>query len=87
MSTDPERRAYGKLRDIMKRRGGSMTYRRQGYRYGAWKISLNGRARSLSRRGSGDFRRWIGCMSPMLRIQRHGSIIATNSFPTQSGSC
>jgi hypothetical protein len=43
MSTDPERRAYGKLRDIIERCGGSMTYRRQGYRYGAWKISLNGK--------------------------------------------
>jgi hypothetical protein len=87
MSTDPERRAYGKLRDIIERCGGSMTYRRQGYRYGAWKISLNGKTEIFKSTGKRDFRRWIGCMPPTLGIQRRGTIIATNSFLTLSGSC
>jgi len=38
-----EIRAYGRLRDIVEERGGSMIYQRQGYRYGAWLISLDGK--------------------------------------------
>jgi len=52
MSTEPERRAYGKLRDIIARCGGSMTYRRQGSRYGAWKISLNGKTATFKSTGN-----------------------------------
>jgi hypothetical protein len=52
MSTESEVRAYGKLRDIIERCGGSMTYRRQGYRYGAWKISLDGKTKIFESTGN-----------------------------------
>ncbi len=38
-----ETRAYGKIRDMVERRGGTMVYRRQGYRYGAWEITVGGK--------------------------------------------
>ena len=38
-----ETRAYGKLRAIIERRGGTMVWHRTGYRYGAWEISLEGK--------------------------------------------
>jgi hypothetical protein len=38
-----ETRAYGKIRDMVERRGGTMVYRREGYRYGAWEIIVNDR--------------------------------------------
>lgn len=38
-----KKRAYGKLRDIIEQRGGIMAYQRQGYHWGAWEISLNGK--------------------------------------------
>jgi hypothetical protein len=43
MSSGAESRAYGKLRDVIEHRGGTMLYRREGYRYGAWEISLDGK--------------------------------------------
>jgi hypothetical protein len=55
MSTETEVRAYGKLRDIIERRGGSMTYRRQGYRHGAWEISLDGKTAIIESTGSRRF--------------------------------
>lgn len=55
MSTEPERRAYGKLRDIIERRGGSMTWRRQDYRYGAWEIALDGKTAIIEATGSRTF--------------------------------
>lgn len=50
-----ETRAYGKLRDIIERRGGSMRYCREGYRYGAWEISLDGKAAIIEATGSRKF--------------------------------
>jgi hypothetical protein len=38
-----ETRAYGKIRDMVERRGGTMVYRREGYRYGSWEIIVNDR--------------------------------------------
>jgi hypothetical protein len=48
-------RAYGKLRDIIERRGGTMTYQREGYQYGAWVISLNGKTATLKATGDQSF--------------------------------
>jgi len=55
MSTEKKSRAYGKLRDIIERRGGSMVYRRQGYRYGAWEISLDGKRAVVEAMGARTF--------------------------------
>ena len=55
MSTQKKTRAYGKLRDIIERRGGSMAYRRQGYRYGAWEISLDGKRAVIEAMGARTF--------------------------------
>ncbi|MFH1021767.1 MAG: hypothetical protein V1809_00085 [Planctomycetota bacterium] len=51
----PKKRAYGKLRDIIERRGGSMRFLRQGYRYGAWEISLEGKTAIIEATGSQSF--------------------------------
>lgn len=53
--TESERRAYGKLRDIIERHGGTMIYERQGYRYGAWEISLDGKIAIIESTGSKKF--------------------------------
>ena len=41
--TKSEDDAYGHLRDIVRRHGGRMWHEKKGYRYGAWKIRLNGK--------------------------------------------
>jgi len=48
-------RTYGKLRDIIERCGGTMTYQRKGFRYGAWIISLNGKRREIPAEGNRSF--------------------------------
>jgi hypothetical protein len=55
MSTKTKRRSYGQLRDIIERRGGIMEYRRQGYRYGAWEISLKGKRVTIEATGFRTF--------------------------------
>jgi hypothetical protein len=55
MKTTTKRRAYGRLRDIIERRGGMMAYRRQGYRFGAWEISLDGKRASIEAEGRRTF--------------------------------
>jgi hypothetical protein len=55
MNTEIKERAYGKLRDIIERRGGTMAYRRQGYRHGAWEISLEGKRAIIEATGSRAF--------------------------------
>jgi hypothetical protein len=57
MKTSSKRRAYGKLREIIERHGGSMAYRRQGYRYGAWEISLGGKKAIIEAMGCRSFPR------------------------------
>ena len=49
------RRAYGKLRDIIERHGGKMVYQRQGYRWGAWEISLDGKIANIESEGRRTF--------------------------------
>jgi hypothetical protein len=51
----PPRHAYGKLRDIIEHRGGTMIYQREGYRYGAWVISLNGQTATIEATGEHRF--------------------------------
>ena len=48
-------RAYGKLREIIERRGGTMIYERKAYQYGAWVISLDGREKVIKARGDMSF--------------------------------
>lgn len=50
-----KRRTYGKLRDIIEKRGGSMVYRRQGYRHGAWEILLDGKRAIIEATGRRSF--------------------------------
>ena len=40
-------RPYDKLREIIERRGGTMNYQREGYRYGAWVISLGDKTAAI----------------------------------------
>ena len=48
-------RAYGKLREIVERRGGTMTYQREGFKYGAWIISLDGKTATIEATGEQSF--------------------------------
>jgi hypothetical protein len=48
-------RVYGKLRDIIERRGGTMTYEREVYQYGAWVISLGDKTKTIEARGEHYF--------------------------------
>jgi hypothetical protein len=43
MKTTTKRQAYRKLQEIIERHGGVMEHKRQGYRFGAWEISLDGK--------------------------------------------
>jgi hypothetical protein len=47
--------AYGKLRGIVEGRGGTMTYERGGYQYGAWVISLGGKTAIVEATGEHRF--------------------------------
>ena len=58
-----ETRPYGKIRDMVERRGGTMIYRRQGYRYGAWEISLGGKRVTVESMGFAGFQHWTGSTS------------------------
>ncbi|MSQ96293.1 MAG: hypothetical protein EXR98_17315 [Gemmataceae bacterium] len=50
-----KRRAYGEIRKIIEDRGGAMVYEREGHRYGAWVISLNGKSRIVEATGAKSF--------------------------------
>ena len=41
--TRPERADYGHLRSIARHHGGYMRHVKKGHRYGAWKVTLNGK--------------------------------------------
>ena len=46
------RRAYGEVRDLVEQKGGTMRFQREGYRYGAWIISLNGKQAIVEAQGN-----------------------------------
>jgi 16S rRNA C967 or C1407 C5-methylase (RsmB/RsmF family) len=50
-----ERRAYGAIRDIVERLGGTMTYKREGFRHGAWVISMRKKQATVEARGNQSF--------------------------------
>jgi hypothetical protein len=43
--------AYQKLREELGQRGGSMSWERRGYRYGAWIVTRNGKQRIIEAEG------------------------------------
>jgi hypothetical protein len=55
MTAETQHRAYGKLRDIVERHGGSMTWQREDYRYGAWLVALNGKTTTFEATGMRSF--------------------------------
>ena len=50
-------RAYGKLRDIVESHGGTMTYEREGTRWGAWVVLLDGKKAEFEATGEKSFPR------------------------------
>ena len=48
-------RAYELVRSMIERNGGSMTYERKGYRYGAWIITLGDKSRIFEADGNQSF--------------------------------
>lgn len=47
------RKAYQELRDMVKSKGGSMRFEKQGYQWGAWIIEIDGKTRIFRSNGSG----------------------------------
>jgi len=45
-------RACGKVRDLVEQKGGTMRFQREGYRYGAWVISLDGKQAIVEAKGN-----------------------------------
>lgn len=48
-------RAYGLLRDIIERKGGTMEYVRSGYPFGAWELWLDGKSATIIASGNTSF--------------------------------
>ena len=49
-------RAYDKVRKIIERRGGTMTYEHpEGVKYGAWIIALEGKTKTIKAQGNKSF--------------------------------
>ncbi len=48
-------RAYGSIRSIVERLGGSMVYQREGYRYGAWVIRVGEHSVTIEAGGNRSF--------------------------------
>lgn len=48
-------RAYELVRTLIERNGGSMTYERKGYRYGAWIITLGDKCKVIESEGNRSF--------------------------------
>ena len=48
-------RVYAKLRAIIERHCGTMTYQRKGFKYGAWVIALDGKCATIKATGKGSF--------------------------------
>ncbi len=46
-------RVYGALRTAIEQRGGAMVFERQGHRYGAWLVELNGKHATFESDGNG----------------------------------
>ena len=46
-------RPYGELRDPIEHIGGTMTHAREGYQWGAWVVTLNGKTRTFLSNGRG----------------------------------
>lgn len=44
--------AYDKIRSLVEQHGGSMTFVRKGYRYGAWVIRIGGREKIIEAEGN-----------------------------------
>jgi hypothetical protein len=57
MNTETKKRAYAKLREIVKQRKGSMNFERKGQpKGGAWIISLGGKSKTILSSGAQSFR-------------------------------
>jgi hypothetical protein len=52
MASQP-RRVYEELRSGIEQLGGTMIWLRSGYRYGAWKVDLNGKSAIFESNGQG----------------------------------
>ena len=51
-----QHRAYARPRDFIEHLGGTMSYQRKGFQYGAWVISLNGKSKTIRAKGNQSFR-------------------------------
>ena len=71
--TKSEDDAYGHLRDIVRRHGGRMWHEKKGYRYGAWKIRLNGKTvPSFEGTGMGNLPTWTNTTCPRDATREYG---------------
>jgi len=64
-------RAYGSIRSIVERLGGSMVYQRKGYRHGAWVISIGENSVTIEDSGNRSFPQLDGLHVPRVPDPRH----------------
>ena len=64
-------RAYGSIRSIVERLGGSMVYERKGYRYGAWVIRIGENAWSSKRGATSRSHNSTVCYVPLVPDPKH----------------
>lgn len=65
------KRAYGLIRSIVERLGGSMTYERKGYRYGAWVIKIDENSVIIEASGNQSFPELDRLYVPRVPNPRH----------------
>jgi hypothetical protein len=65
------KRAYGLIRSIVERLGGSMTYEREGYRYGAWVIRIGESSVIVEASGNQSFPELDRLYVPQVPNPRH----------------
>ena len=66
-----EKRAYGAVRAIVERLGGTMVYEREGYTHGAWVIKVAGKQDAIVAEGNASFPRLDGLYVPATPQPRH----------------
>jgi hypothetical protein len=66
-----ENRAYGLIRSIVERRGGSMAYERKGFRHGAWIIKIGEKSITIEAGGNHSFPQLDRLYVPLVKKPRN----------------
>lgn len=80
-----DRRIYEELRSIVEDLGGSMTFEREGHRYGAWIVRLGRKSACFESNGSG-FPKLDRLYVPKVERPQHWRDYSTTLIPHAVGS-